>query len=211
MMMEEPSGWVYWTTIVFTAIGGGATVRYIAGWAVQKILKEVREIKENFNLIPSLQQSIQTLELAVKELQAADLKNSLGKHTDEIGKLDARIAELEGAMYAYFGAVNDGVFVCDRDGKTIWVNHEVQGLTGLSREELMGDGWKGSIHPEDADKVIQKWVGFASGIGRRFKMEYRFLHADGKVVKVSCNAHRDKLGGRGYTRIVGVLVRSDSQ
>lgn len=72
---------------------------------------------------------------------------------------------------------------CLPDGTTEFLNQRWLDYTGLSMEQALEWGWKGTIHPDDLGKVVNTWQGLlASGEPvevearmRRFDAEYRWF------------------------------------
>ncbi len=88
-----------------------------------------------------------------------------------------------------------GVFVSDADGACVEVNERWCELTGLGREQALGDGWTAALHPDDRERVLREWAE-ASREGRDSRVEYRFLRPDGSVrwIEGFANAMRDASG-----------------
>src|SRR5580704_6490827 len=72
---------------------------------------------------------------------------------------------------------------CLPDGTPEFLNQRWLDYTGLSMEQALEWGWKGTIHPDDLGKVVNTWQGLlASGEPvevearmRRFDAEYRWF------------------------------------
>jgi len=58
-------------------------------------------------------------------------------------------------------------------------NAQWRSYTGLTLEELQGEGWQRILHPEDRERVLKAWRESAA-IGRPFEQEVRRRGADGK-------------------------------
>ncbi|MDH3254391.1 MAG: PAS domain S-box protein, partial [Acidobacteriota bacterium] len=75
-----------------------------------------------------------------------------------------------------------GIFHSDAQGRTLYVNDAWCRITGLSRNEAMGDGWRKAIHPSDRESKLAEWTQLVdAGHGLRGG-EYRILRPDGEVV-----------------------------
>ncbi len=89
---------------------------------------------------------------------------------------------------AELAAVNDasplGLFRTDPDGACTYVNRTYEEMSGLTREQALGDGWAKSIHPEDRLKVFQAW-GKASRTKQPYQGMYRFRQPSGRIVWAS--------------------------
>jgi PAS domain S-box-containing protein len=77
------------------------------------------------------------------------------------------------------------VFVCDADGRNIYVNPQFSELTGRSFSDLMGEGWLQVIHPDDRDRAAATWGG-AVRTGRLYEIEMRFRCMDGAYRWLLC-------------------------
>jgi len=74
-------------------------------------------------------------------------------------------------MPAYVGT-------CLPDGTADFLSHSWLEYSGQTREEAMGRGWAGALHPDDADRVLANWqAGLESG--EPVEMEFRCRRADG--------------------------------
>ncbi|MCW8808361.1 MAG: PAS domain S-box protein, partial [Rhodanobacter sp.] len=76
-----------------------------------------------------------------------------------------------------------GVFETDTKGECSFVNPRWVEITGLSADQAHGDGWISSLHPEDRDEVLARWISAASA-GSSLALEYRYRRADGSVTWV---------------------------
>jgi formate hydrogenlyase transcriptional activator len=65
------------------------------------------------------------------------------------------------------------------DGSVDFLSQSLLEYTGFSREQLLGWGWRDFVHPEDADRAVNKWR-MALTSGEPFEVEVRRRRADGK-------------------------------
>ena len=76
-----------------------------------------------------------------------------------------------------------GIFRTSNAGACTYVNESWKRQSGLADGEWEGSGWVNALHPDDAERVTQKWAANvaeeASGSD-----EFRWLRADGTVVWV---------------------------
>ena len=83
-----------------------------------------------------------------------------------------------------FGTVSPvGIFTSDVHARCMDVNGRWCELSGLSREEALGDGWKRAIHPGDRERLFRDRMK-AYSAGQPFHAEFRYLRPDGSVVHV---------------------------
>lgn len=73
------------------------------------------------------------------------------------------------------------VWIALPDGRVEFLNQRWCDYTGLSREQALGRGWQTALHPDDRDRVLERWRSFfesakpgaAEGRLRRHDGEYR--------------------------------------
>jgi PAS domain S-box-containing protein len=74
-------------------------------------------------------------------------------------------------MPAYVGT-------CLPDGTADFLSQSWLEYSGQTKEEAMGWGWAGALHPDDADRVLANWRA-GLGSGKPVEMEFRCRRADG--------------------------------
>jgi formate hydrogenlyase transcriptional activator len=65
------------------------------------------------------------------------------------------------------------------DGSVDFLSQSLVDYTGLPREQWLGWGWRDLVHPEDADRTVDKWRAALAG-GEPLEVEVRHRRADGK-------------------------------
>jgi PAS domain S-box-containing protein len=70
------------------------------------------------------------------------------------------------------------IWESDSDGRLTWANLPWLMLTGRSAEQVLGDGWRASVHPEDLPGSLDTFR-TAQAERRRYRMDYRLRRADG--------------------------------
>ncbi len=73
-----------------------------------------------------------------------------------------------------------GIYFDDATGRRRYVNPKYLEITGLTRDQAEGSGWRQCIHPDDEEQVFTQWNRAIQG-GTEFSYEYRWCHADGSV------------------------------
>lgn len=101
----------------------------------------------------------------------------------EIHEARMRVAAGERMIASMDMVVPVGIFRLDAHGACRSVNKRYCEITGLSIEEVMDDGWRKAVHPEDLDRVIAAWDE-AREKQQTVHVEYRFRHRDGTIVWV---------------------------
>ena len=107
-------------------------------------------------------------------------------------QLEARRWELEQQYKRLVATVPVGIFRSDAAQQTVYANGRCCQILGLSPEQMAGEGWQRSLHPDDRDRVLQAWSQ-AIQEDRPFELEYRCQRPDGSVVWVygQCLPERD--------------------
>ena len=106
------------------------------------------------------------------EFAGAVIDITEAKRAEEKIRLSEReLRTLIEAMPAYVGTALP-------DGSVDFHKPELAGLPRLSREQAMGWGWAGAIHPEDVDRVVANWRA-ALAAGEPVEQELRCRRADG--------------------------------
>ena len=73
-------------------------------------------------------------------------------------------------------AIPEMLWSATPDGLVDYCNMRVLDYSGLSTEEIMGEGWKQFFHPDDADRAAQIWTSCLA-TGEPYRVEVRALHA----------------------------------
>lgn len=93
-----------------------------------------------------------------------------------------RVAEALEASERRFRSLCAGspaaVFEADAEGNVVYVNRRWEELTGLTLEELLGQGWVRAICPDDLGRVMQCWSE-ALDAGSEFADEFRLRNRNG--------------------------------
>src|SRR5215813_1732272 len=71
------------------------------------------------------------------------------------------------------------IWMADPSGRSVFLNRPWLDFTGRSLEEELGEGWIGSIHPEDRDRFREAYRE-AVAARRTLRLEYRLRRADGE-------------------------------
>ncbi len=81
------------------------------------------------------------------------------------------------------------------DGLLDYVNKRTLEYFDVSREELLGDGWRHAVHPDDVDESLKRWA-HSLASGDPYETEFRLRRHDGQyrwhVAKAT--AGRDSFG-----------------
>ena len=91
---------------------------------------------------------------------------------------DEAIRASEAKFRQLVEAVPNLVWVTDADGRVVQLNRQWATYTGRSLDSLLGDGWAGLLHPDDAAGMAAGWQ---AAVRHRasYTGEFRFRTADG--------------------------------
>ena len=76
-------------------------------------------------------------------------------------------------------AAPNGIYALDLKGRLLYANDRLVELTGMSQEQLAGEGWLDMIHPDERERVVRE-SGPSAG-ERRLSTEFRMLRPDGEM------------------------------
>jgi PAS domain S-box-containing protein len=80
---------------------------------------------------------------------------------------------------ALIDAIPQQIWSGPPDGSLDFCNARWRAYTGLTLEELKGEGWQSMLHPEDRDRVLKSW-GESVANGTPYEQEERHRAADGQ-------------------------------
>jgi PAS domain S-box-containing protein len=97
------------------------------------------------------------------------------------------------------------IWTSGRDTKIDFCNQYGLAFTGCKLEELIGDGWKAFIHPEDLDLKYPAYIPIIEA-HRHYRAEYRVRRADGEYRWMLDTATPRLLPGGDFAGYVGIAV-----
>ncbi len=100
-------------------------------------------------------------------------------------ELDVRESQARFRTLAVHSPV--GIFQCDRQANSLFVNNRYATISGVRESEAVGRGWLSTLHPLDRDEILAD-LEHALECCEEFSREFRFLHDDGTVCWVWGNA-----------------------
>jgi PAS domain S-box-containing protein len=103
-----------------------------------------------------------------------------------LNRIDAERTSVEEALreseriYRAIGeSIDYGVWLCEPDGKNVYVSPSFLELVGIGQKECSEFGWGDALHPEDAARTIAAWKECVRERGK-WDMEHRFRGVDGQ-------------------------------
>ena len=95
------------------------------------------------------------------------------QQSEEALKHSARLYEAIGETLNY------GLWICDREGRVIYVSKSFQKLVGLTLAECAGWGWTQAMHPDDLEQTLLLWKECLQ-TDEIWDREHHFRGVDGK-------------------------------
>jgi PAS domain S-box-containing protein len=104
----------------------------------------------------------------------------VGTVTDVTDRKQAALAlERSEQIYRAIGeSIDYGSWVCEADGRNIYVSESFLKLVGLTQEQCSNFGWGDILHPDDAERTIAAWKDCVR-TGGVWDIEHRFRGVDG--------------------------------
>jgi diguanylate cyclase (GGDEF)-like protein/PAS domain S-box-containing protein len=128
--------------------------------------------------------------VAIDDGVTVTTRNITSRKRDEL-KMRQNQAEL--------AAVNDasplGLIRADANGHCTYVNRTFEAITGLTREQALGDAWMAGVHPTDRD-VLKAALKHLRETLQPFQDTLRCVHPDGTVVWTSMKVAPILIDGR---------------
>lgn len=76
-----------------------------------------------------------------------------------------------------------GIFETDAKGRCVFVNEKWTELSGLTRQQALGSGWKQALHPEDRERELELWQKHIRA-GEELQIDCRYMTPKGTVTWV---------------------------
>jgi len=109
-----------------------------------------------------------------------------------------RACSIQDAQINY---LTDGFWLSDFSGRCTMASVGLCHITGRTLDEMLSEGWRSSIHPEDSDRVERMWQRSVA-MGLEFRLQYRFVRPDGTTTNCSVVAKRIPHGWAGSVSII---------
>lgn len=151
----------YVAALVGTGTIGAASFRYIFRPVSDRIEKAHKERSEILKIVP-------LVEGISKEFST----NGGSSLRDSVNRIENKIHRLGQADHIAMEMSDRAYFETDRSGLCSWVNDAYIHLTGLQRDECIGNGWINAVYPADRYPVRKEWESCYDD-KRNFQMQYR--------------------------------------
>ncbi len=161
------------------------------------------KVAGTFSLYAPLKDFFGPAEIALLEEAAADICFALEIFEKEALRRKAEEAVLESERrYQTLCEISPvGIFHTDADGYTTYVNPRWCQITGVPRDQALGNGWLEAVHKDDREALFAGWEE-ATKTHQQSVSEYRFVRPDGSIAWVMGQAIPEK---NAENRVVGYV------
>jgi PAS domain S-box-containing protein len=102
------------------------------------------------------------------------------RRAEEARRRDEEALRRSERLYRAVGeSIDFGVWICDAEGRNVYVSDSFLRLLGITQDECSEFGWKKFLHPDDADATMAAWKECVR-TGDPWDREHRFRGVDGR-------------------------------
>jgi PAS domain S-box-containing protein len=112
-----------------------------------------------------------------RQLEAAN--QELRREIAERQRVEDDLRRSEDYLRLVIDTIPQQIWSGPPDGSVDFCNAQWRSYTGLTQEELQGEGWQSMLHPEDRERVLKAWRGSVLN-GTPYEQEERHRGADGQ-------------------------------
>ncbi len=147
-------------------------------WGLLEATESFKPRQWQLDEVALLEQLAERLAIAIQQATAFQQAQT---EIAERRQAEARLQESERRYSTLATLAPVGIFRTDAIGRCIYVNDRWCSFTGLTQEEALVDGWTKAFHPSDRQDISDEWYASVQE-ARPFRMEYRILRPDGKLL-----------------------------
>ncbi|MDO9002524.1 MAG: PAS domain S-box protein [Aquabacterium sp.] len=120
------------------------------------------------------------------------------------------LRESEEKFRTFAQVMPNHVWTSPRNGQLDWFNERTLAYSGLSHEQLTGQGWTQIVHPDDLQRASLAWTQALSS-GQIYEIEFRIRRADGAYRWHLVRAHPICSGDGTLIRWIGTNTDIEDQ
>ena len=176
----------WWSPLNIPVLAADGTVRHLIHWVedVTELIRVKREMQH--------EQAVLQEELRVRDdrIEVATFLR------DEALEANRRLTESARRYRFLADAVPELIWTADPAGRVNYCNARWTAVTGLSPEQVEGDGWQTVLHPEDRGRTVTAWAAAVRDGAERFQCEHRLRGADAayRWMLTTAQPYRDESG-----------------
>jgi PAS domain S-box-containing protein len=119
--------------------------------------------------------------------------------------------ESDAKFRALAEAIPGMLFLSDLAGRNTYTNRYFSEFTGLSFQDLLGDGWTRVVHPDDLSSAAARWNDMVLARGPLYEIEYRLRAGDGSYHWFLCRGEPVRDAGGEITAWCGVALEIEDR
>ncbi len=159
----------YWSPLNTPVLAPDGTVRYIVHW--------VEDVTEFVRLKREMEREQEVLNQELRE-RAGKIEAEAFLRVEAV-EANKRLTESERRYRFLADAVPQLIWTADSSGQAEYFNQRWSSFTGLSVEQLRGNGWRQALHPDDREQTLLAWSEAVRNGTSRYQVEHRLRHHDG--------------------------------
>jgi len=152
---------------------------------------------------------------AVAFLDLDGLPHVFAQATEDWDTPPSQVSDAESRFRALSDSVPVGIFLCNTDGRVMYVNERWTEISGRSPNDAAARGWLDGIHPDDEHRVRTAWQTYLTEPGP-FQEEFRYRRDEADVwvtarIVTFTDATGDRLGYLGSIADISDLKRAEAE
>lgn len=105
----------------------------------------------------------------------------MSRPEERLREMEAGLASLQARMRVLVDGSPLGIFFDDAHDKCVFVNTTFCEMMELTESEALGDGWAGTVHPEDLGPLLRDRARAVAEGAPLFRAEYRYVCPSGRT------------------------------
>ena len=201
-MFSDPSTLNTWSQIIINTIeiilGVGAIGGFLWGgfiWIIRPIKNLIKQSKTKSKQNDILIQALEKRIIPFIDSMTHEFSPNSGKSIkDQMNRIDdaIRLGELRSKNISN-SLVTTGVYECSPTGDFTWVNNALADIFGMSKDEMLYQGWLSGVKHTERQKVWSEWHNAVNN-DIPYECEYTVVNQKTRkevLVRTSAVAHRN--------------------
>lgn len=184
-MTWDPTWDVRTVLAVIAAVTGA--LAFLVRWATNRWGESVKGIVVALKKVPTMAEDLERILEQVGTDHGASLRSA-------VDRIERGLAFQDLRAWALLQDMEHAIIETDGDGYLIRMNRTYMRWTGRAPAELLKDGWKNVIHPEDVARVVGTWESAVKDM-RDVEMTFRILDVGGVAFTVRAHCYMIRGGG----------------
>jgi len=186
---------IYYTILALGSIFGAI------GYFLKLLHNIYKKLQEKYHHLELIHNKVEKIFEEITPNHGSSIKDKVNKMAERMVAIEENLSKNNNLTEKMFNRQrwmldNDetAVFESDLNGKCIWANTKYLKLTKRHLNEVLGNGWKNIIIPEDRERVVENWESCVKD-GRDSEDNFCIADSEGNRYKVFCSAHKTESCG----------------